>query len=62
MKKCFNWVLLVAGAEYTHDLDEEGINMAYLYGVGKIPIAFPFMRGAVRAGYSMPMGDAGDMI
>ena len=34
--------------------------MAFVYGVGKFPIA-PFMRGAVRAGYSMPMGDAGDM-
>ena len=49
-----------AGAEYTLDLEEEGINMAYVYGVGKIPIA-PFMRGIVRAGYSIPMGDAGDM-
>ena len=48
------------GGEYTLDLEEEGINMAYLYGVGKIPI-FPFMRGIIRAGYSIPMGDAGDM-
>jgi len=43
-----------AGAEYTLDLDEEGINMAYIYGVGKFPIA-PFMRGIIRAGYSIPM-------
>ena len=39
--------------------EEEGINMAYVYGVGKFPIA-PFMRGIVRAGYSIPL-DEDDM-
>ena len=33
--------------------------MAYVYGVSKIPIALS-MRGIVRAGYSIPMGDAGE--
>ena len=48
-----------AGAEFTLDLDEEGTNMAFVYGVGKFPIA-PFMRGVVRAGYSIPL-DEDDM-
>lgn len=48
------------GGEYTLDIAEDGLNMVYLYGVGKIPI-MPFMRGIVRAGYSMPMGDGADM-
>ena len=33
--------------------------MAFVYGVGKFPIA-PFMRGIVRAGYSIPL-DEDDM-
>ena len=49
------------GAEYTHDLsDEDTFNTGFLYGAARIPFPFPFIKGAVRYGYSMPMGDAGE--
>ena len=51
--------LVGVGAEYSLAGDE-GIDMLYGYAVGKIPVGFPMARGIIRAGYSMPMGDASD--
>ncbi|MBT3479412.1 MAG: hypothetical protein HOA15_02230 [Candidatus Marinimicrobia bacterium] len=51
--------LIGVGGEYTAGGDE-GIDMVYGYAVGKIPVGLPMFRGIVRAGYSMPMGDAAD--
>lgn len=49
------------GAEYTLDLAEENtFNTAFVYGAARIPFPFPFIKGVVRAGYSMPGGDASD--
>jgi len=52
--------LVGVGAEYTAGGDE-GVNMLYGYAVGKIPVGFPMARGIIRAGYSLPMGDAADV-
>ena len=51
--------LVGVGAEYTAGGDE-GVDMLYGYAVGKIPVGFPMVRGIIRAGYSLPMGDAAD--
>ena len=51
--------LVGVGAEYSLAGDE-GIDMLYGYAVGKIPVVMPMMRGIVRVGYSMPMGDGAD--
>lgn len=51
--------LVGVGAEYSLAGDE-GIDMLYGYAVGKIPVGFPMARGIIRAGYSLPMGDASD--
>ena len=51
--------LVGVGAEYSIAGDE-GLDMVYAYAVSKIPVGMPMMRGIVRFGYSMPMGDAGD--
>ena len=51
--------LVGVGAEYSLAGDE-GIDMLYGYAVGKIPVGMPMMRGIIRVGYSMPMGDAAD--
>lgn len=51
--------LVGVGAEYSIAGDE-GIDMLYGYAVGKIPVGFPMARGIIRAGYSLPMGDASD--
>ena len=47
------------GVEYSMAGDE-GIDMLYGYAVAKIPFGFPMVRGIIRAGYSLPMGDAAD--
>ena len=47
------------GAEYTMGC-EEGLDMLYGYAVAKIPVGLPMFRGIARAGYSIPLGDAGD--
>ena len=47
------------GAEYTMG-GEEGLDMLYGYAVAKIPVGLPMFRGIARAGYSIPLGDAGD--
>ena len=52
--------LVGVGAEYTAGGDE-GVDMLYGYAVGKIPVGFPMVRGIIRAGYSLPMGDAADV-
>ena len=52
--------LVGVGAEYTAGGDE-GVDMLYGYAVGKIPVGFPMARGIIRAGYSLPMGDAADV-
>ena len=51
--------LVGVGAEYSIAGDE-GLDMVYAYAVGKIPVGMPMMRGIVRFGYSMPMGDAAE--
>ena len=51
--------LVGVGAEYSLAGDE-GIDMLYGYAVGKIPVGMPMMRGIIRVGYSMPMGDAAE--
>ncbi len=51
--------LVGVGAEYSLAGDE-GIDMLYGYAVGKIPVGMPMMRGVIRVGYSMPMGDGAD--
>jgi hypothetical protein len=51
--------LVGVGAEYTAGGDE-GVDMLYGYAVGKIPVGFPMARGIIRAGYSLPMGDAAE--
>ena len=51
--------LVGVGAEYSLAGDE-GIDMLYGYAVGKIPVGMPMMRGIVRVGYSMRMGDGAD--
>ena len=52
--------LVGAGAEYSMG-GEEGLDMLYGYAVAKIPVGLPMLRGIARAGYSMPLGDAGDV-
>ena len=53
--------LVGLGAEYSAAGDgDEGIDMLYGYAVAKIPFGIPTFRGIVRAGYSLPMGDAAD--
>ena len=51
--------LVGVGAEYSLAGDE-GIDMLYGYAVGKIPVGMPMMRGIIRVGYSMPVGDAAE--
>ena len=52
--------LVGAGGEFTLGGDE-GPDMIYGYGVAKIPVGLPFFKGIVRAGYSLPVGEDGDM-
>ena len=52
--------LVGVGAEYTAGGDE-GPDMIYGYAVGKIPVGVPMARGIIRAGYSLPTGDAADV-
>ena len=52
--------LIGAGGEFTLGGDE-GPDMIYGYGVAKVPVGLPFFKGIVRMGYSMPVGEDGDM-
>ena len=52
--------LLGAGGEFTLGGDE-GPDMIYGYGVAKVPVGLPMFRGVVRMGYSLPVGEDGDM-
>lgn len=51
--------LIGVGAEYTLGGDN-GPNIAFGYGVAKIPVGLPTFRGIVRVGYSLPMEDGMD--
>ena len=48
------------GGEFTLGGDE-GPDMIYGYGVAKVPVGLPMFRGILRMGYSLPVGDDGDI-
>ena len=52
--------LVGVGGEFTLGGDE-GPDMVYGYGVAKVPVGLPMFRGIVRMGYSLPVGEDGDM-
>ena len=52
--------LVGVGGEFTLGGDE-GLDMIYGYGVAKVPVGLPMFRGILRMGYSLRVGDVGDM-